>query len=179
MDEKVFWEATNWLKIRMSKYSIYYENELFDFLLWEDTRWYIYYRFIVLFSDRVGLPLHNIDILHLLLSWTSSFSILSSAISTSTLSNHVFLDLPTDTIGLYIFFMCFSIMNWLILLLDCVYTFLSCGHVESVIGSMILVNVTSISLDNLNVSIWFSKYFMCCKILMVDVGFCFACITVS
>ena len=33
--------------------------------------------------------------LHLLLSWTSSLSISSSAISTSTLSNHVFLGLPT------------------------------------------------------------------------------------
>ena len=34
-------------------------------------------------------------LLHLLLSWTSSLSISSSAISTSTLSNHVFLGLPT------------------------------------------------------------------------------------
>ena len=34
-------------------------------------------------------------LLHLLLSWTSSLSISSSAISASTLSNHVFLGLPT------------------------------------------------------------------------------------
>ena len=45
-----------------------------------------------LFSDRVGLPLHNI--LHLLLSWTSSLSISSLAISASTLSNHVVVVYP-------------------------------------------------------------------------------------
>ena len=46
------------------------------------------------FSDRVGHPLHNIPS-PFLLSWTSSLSISSSAISTSTLSNHVF-GLPTS-----------------------------------------------------------------------------------
>ena len=58
--------------------------------------YYIYYRFIVRFP--IGLDFLFITftiLLHLLLSWTSSLSISSSAISTSTLSNHVFLGLPT------------------------------------------------------------------------------------
>ena len=57
---------------------------------------YIYYRFIVRFP--IGLDFLFITftiLLHLLLSWTSSLSISSSAISTSTLFNHVFLCLPT------------------------------------------------------------------------------------
>ena len=57
---------------------------------------YIYYRFIVRFL--IGLDFLFITftfLLHLLLSWTSSLSISSSAISASTLSNHVFLGLPT------------------------------------------------------------------------------------
>ena len=57
---------------------------------------YIYYRFIVRFP--IGLDFFFITftiLLHLLLSWTSSLSISSSAISTSTLSNHIFLGLPT------------------------------------------------------------------------------------
>ena len=57
---------------------------------------YIYYRFIVRFP--IGLDFLFITftfLLHLLLSWTSSLSISSSAISASTLSNHVFLGLPT------------------------------------------------------------------------------------
>ena len=61
-----------------------------------ETLWQIYYRFIVRFP--VGLDFLFITftfLLHSLLSWTSSLSISSSAISTSTLSNHVFLDLPT------------------------------------------------------------------------------------
>ena len=56
----------------------------------------IYYRFIVRFP--IGLDFLFITftfLLHLLLSWTSSLSISSSAISASTLSNHVFLGLPT------------------------------------------------------------------------------------
>ena len=56
----------------------------------------IYYRFIVRFP--IGLDFLFIAftfLLHLLLSWTSSLSISSSAISASTLSNHVFLGLPT------------------------------------------------------------------------------------
>ena len=55
-----------------------------------------YYRFIVRFP--IGLDFLFITftiLLHLLLSWTSSLSISSLAISTSTLSNHVFLGLPT------------------------------------------------------------------------------------
>ena len=57
---------------------------------------YIYYRFIVCFP--IGLDFLFITftfLLHFLLSWTSSLSISSSAISASTLSNHVFLGLPT------------------------------------------------------------------------------------
>ena len=57
---------------------------------------YIYYQFIVRFP--IGLDFLFITftfLLHLLLSWTSSFSISSSDISASTLSNHVFLGLPT------------------------------------------------------------------------------------
>ena len=56
----------------------------------------MYYRFIVRFL--IGLDFLFITftfLLHLLLSWTSSLSISSSAISASTLSNHVFLGLPT------------------------------------------------------------------------------------
>ena len=56
----------------------------------------IYYRFIVRFP--IGLDFLVITFtfpLHLLLSWTSSLSISSSAISASTLSNHVFPGLPT------------------------------------------------------------------------------------
>ena len=56
----------------------------------------IYYRFIVRFP--IGLDFLFISftfLLHLLLSWTSSLSITSSAISTFTLSNHVCLGLPT------------------------------------------------------------------------------------
>ena len=55
-----------------------------------------YYRFIVRFP--IGLEFLFITftiLLHLLLSWTSSLSISSLAISTSTLSNHVFLGLKT------------------------------------------------------------------------------------
>ena len=51
----------------------------------------IYYRFIVRFP--IGLDFLFITftfLLHLLLSWTSSLSISSSAISASTLPNHVF-----------------------------------------------------------------------------------------
>ena len=55
---------------------------------------YIYYRFII--HSPIGLDFLFITfLLHFLLSWTSSLSISSSAISTSTLSNHVFLGLPT------------------------------------------------------------------------------------
>ena len=55
---------------------------------------YIYYRFIVRFP--IGLDfLFIIFLLHFFLSWTSSLSISSSAISASTLSHHVFLGLPT------------------------------------------------------------------------------------
>ena len=57
---------------------------------------YIYYRFTVRFP--IGLDFLFITftfLLHLLLPWTSSLSISSSAISASTLSNHVFLGLPT------------------------------------------------------------------------------------
>ena len=53
----------------------------------------IYYRFIVRFP--IGLDFLFTFLLHLLLSWKSSLSISSSAISASTLSNHVFLGLPT------------------------------------------------------------------------------------
>ena len=56
---------------------------------------YIYYRFIVRFP--IGLDLLFITftfLLHLLLSWTSSLSISSLAISASTLCKHVFLGLP-------------------------------------------------------------------------------------
>ena len=56
----------------------------------------IYYWFIVRFP--IGLDFLFITftiLLHLLLSWTSSLSISSSAISDSTLSNHGFLGLPT------------------------------------------------------------------------------------
>ena len=56
----------------------------------------IYYRFVVRFP--IGLDFLFITftfLLHLLLSWTSSLSISSSAISASTLSNHIFRGLPT------------------------------------------------------------------------------------
>ena len=56
--------------------------------------YYYYYRFIVRFP--VGLDFLFITLLlHLFLSWTSSLSISGSAISASTLSNHVLLGLPT------------------------------------------------------------------------------------
>ena len=57
---------------------------------------YIYYRFIVRFP--IGLDFLFITftfLLHFLLSWTSFLSISCSAISASTLSNHVFHGLPT------------------------------------------------------------------------------------
>ena len=58
---------------------------------------YIYYRFIVRFPIVLDfLFITSTFLLHLLLSWTSSLSISSSAISASTLSNHVFLGHPTD-----------------------------------------------------------------------------------
>ena len=56
----------------------------------------IYYRFIVRFP--IGLDFLFITftfLLNFLLSWTSSLSISCSAISASTLSNHVFLGFPT------------------------------------------------------------------------------------
>ena len=54
----------------------------------------LYYRFIVRFP--IGLDFLFITfLLHFLLSWTSSLSISSLAISATTLSNHVFLGLPT------------------------------------------------------------------------------------
>ena len=43
-------------------------------------------------------------LLHLLLSWTSSLTISSSAISASTLSNHVFLGLPTGLLPSTLYF---------------------------------------------------------------------------
>ena len=58
---------------------------------------YIYYRFIVRFP--IGFDFLFITLtflLHFLLSWTSSLSISSSAMSTFTLSNHVFLGLPAS-----------------------------------------------------------------------------------
>ena len=55
---------------------------------------FIYYRFMVCFP--LGLDfLFIIFLLHLFLSWGIFFSISSSAISGSTLSNHVLLGLPT------------------------------------------------------------------------------------
>ena len=71
---------------------------------------YIYYRFIVRFP--IGLDFLFITftiLLHLLLSWTSSLSISSSAISTSTLSNHVFLGLPTGLLPSTLYSIHFSI----------------------------------------------------------------------
>ena len=57
---------------------------------------YIYYRFIVRFPIALDFLFITFTfLLHLLLSWTSSLSISCSAISASTLSNHVFLGLPT------------------------------------------------------------------------------------
>ena len=57
---------------------------------------YIYYQFIVRFLIWLDFLFITFTfLLHLLLSWTSSLSISSSAISASTLSNHVFLGLPT------------------------------------------------------------------------------------
>ena len=54
----------------------------------------IYYRFVVRFP--IGLEFLFITfLLRFLLSWTPSLSISGSAISASTLSNHVFLGLPT------------------------------------------------------------------------------------
>ena len=47
------------------------------------------------FSDRVGLSLHNI--LYLFMSWISSLSISNYAISASTFSNQVFLDVHTTS----------------------------------------------------------------------------------
>ena len=55
---------------------------------------YIYYRFIVRFP--IGLDFLFITFfLHFFLSWTHSLSISSSAMSASTLSNHVLLGRPT------------------------------------------------------------------------------------
>ena len=55
---------------------------------------YIYYRFTVHFPLRFDF-LFITYFLHFFLSWTSSLSITSSAISASTLYNHVLLGLPT------------------------------------------------------------------------------------
>ena len=56
----------------------------------------IYYWFIVRFPIGLDFLFITFTFLrHLLISWTSSLSISSSAISASTLSNHVFLGLPT------------------------------------------------------------------------------------
>ena len=54
-----------------------------------------FYWHIYTLGCRIELPLHNIP-LHFFLSWTSSLSISSSAISASKLSNHVLLGLPTS-----------------------------------------------------------------------------------
>ena len=64
--------------------------QAYDFIIFYTCiSYYIYYRFIVRFP--IGLDfLFTTFLLHFLLSWTSSLSISSSAISTSTLSNHVF-----------------------------------------------------------------------------------------
>ena len=65
---------------------------------------FIYYRFIVRF--QIGLNFLFITftfLLHFLLSWTSSLSIQSSTISTSTLSNHVFLGHPTGLLPLTLY----------------------------------------------------------------------------
>ena len=60
-----------------------------------NIRYYYYYRCMVHFL--IGLDFLFITFsLHFFLSWTSSLSISSSAISASTLSNHVFLGLPTS-----------------------------------------------------------------------------------
>ena len=86
------------LKGLTSKLSNIYERKHFDIFLdncFAEIR-IIYYRFIVRFP--IGLHFLFITftfLLHLLLSWTSSLSISSSAISASTLSNHVFFGLPT------------------------------------------------------------------------------------
>ena len=55
---------------------------------------HIYYRFIVRFPMGLGF-LFITFLLHFFLSWTSSLLMSSSAISASTLSNHVLLGLPT------------------------------------------------------------------------------------
>ena len=65
-------------------------NTLFEIM-------YIYYRFIVHFP--IGLDFLFITfLLHFFRSWTSSLSISSSAISASTLFNHVLLGLLPSTI---------------------------------------------------------------------------------
>ena len=57
---------------------------------------YIYYRFIVHFPIELDFLFITFTfLLHLLLSWISSLLISSLAISAFTLSNHVFLGLPT------------------------------------------------------------------------------------
>ena len=60
--------------------------------IYANIKWNYYYRFIVRFP--IGLDFLFITFpLHLFLSWTSSLSISSSAMSVSTLSNHVLLGL--------------------------------------------------------------------------------------
>ena len=60
-------------------------------------------------------------LLHLLLSWTSSLSISSSAISASTLSNHVFLGLPTGLLPSTIYSIYFFTQSSSPFLITCPY----------------------------------------------------------
>ena len=74
-------------------YTIVIINYILLSYLWS---FIIYYRFIVRFPIGLDFLFTTFTLLlHFLLSWTSSLSISSSAISASTLSNHVFLGLPT------------------------------------------------------------------------------------
>ena len=76
--------------IRLNKYFVGFFSGLL----------YTYYRFIVRFPRVLDFLFITFTFfIHFLLSWTSSLSISCSAISASTLSNHVFLCLPTGLLS--------------------------------------------------------------------------------
>ena len=89
---------------------------------------HIHYRFIVRF--QIGLDFLFITfLLHLFLSWTSSLSISSSAISASTLSNHVFLGLPTGLLPSTLYSIHFFTQSSSPFLITCPYD--SCDRLNS------------------------------------------------
>ena len=105
----------------------------------------IYYRFIVRFP--IGLDFLFVTfLLHLLISWTSSLSISSSAISASTLSNHVFLGLPTGLLPSTLYFIHFFTQSSSPFLITCLY------HLSLPLLMKVVIGSTPTSLSILHLS---------------------------